>query len=107
MGERQYETIGAFWDELSAIYGLENLRGLGYNWTPDTIEYVMRLKEGVIDGAIIKVTLPDSGWRTVQGRTSELSLIYDDIYTDGALTYEIETFTEDGDCEILYYRDSH
>ena len=34
---RQYETIGAFWDELSKEYGRENLRGLGYNWTTDTI----------------------------------------------------------------------
>ena len=27
---QQYQTIGAFWDELSAQYGLENLQGLGY-----------------------------------------------------------------------------
>ena len=31
VGEKQYETIGAFWDEMSGIYGRENLRGLGYN----------------------------------------------------------------------------
>ena len=50
VNEQQYETIGAFWDELSAQYGLENLRGLGYNWTPDTIEYVigwMLLDDGI------------------------------------------------------------
>ena len=41
--EAQYQTIGAFWDEMSGIYGLENLRGLGYNWTKDTIEYVIGL----------------------------------------------------------------
>lgn len=29
--EEQYVTIGAFWDELSDIYGRENLMGLGYN----------------------------------------------------------------------------
>jgi hypothetical protein len=28
--EQQYETIGQFWDEMAALYGLENLRGLGY-----------------------------------------------------------------------------
>ena len=48
---RQYETIGAFWDELSAIYGRENLRGLGYNWTSDTIEYVIGLRQGEIAGS--------------------------------------------------------
>lgn len=26
VGEQQYNTIGKFWDEMSAIYGLENLR---------------------------------------------------------------------------------
>ena len=30
--EEQYETIGRFWDEMSLIYGLENLRGLGYKF---------------------------------------------------------------------------
>ena len=30
--EDQYNTIGAFWDEMEALYGLENLQGLGYKW---------------------------------------------------------------------------
>ena len=30
--DRQYETIGAFWDEFSKKYGREKLRGLGYNY---------------------------------------------------------------------------
>ena len=50
------------------------------------------------------MTLPDEGWTTVCGKTAELSRIYDRIYEDGSLTYEIETFTEAGDCEIRYYR---
>ena len=33
VGEKQYEAIGEFWNEMSGIYGRENLRGLGYNWT--------------------------------------------------------------------------
>ena len=45
----QYETIGAFWDELSEKYGMENLRGLGYNWTDNSIEYAIGLKDGAID----------------------------------------------------------
>ena len=102
--EQQYQTIGAFWDDLSSRYGLENLRGLGYGWTDHSIEYVIGLKSGEISGANRSVPLPEDGWVCVKGRTENLAQIYDRIYQDGALKYEIETFTEDGDCEILYTR---
>ena len=102
--EAQYETIGAFWDGMSEKYGLENLRGLGYNWTDNSIEYVIGLKDGIIDQADCEVELPDDGWITVCGKTAELSRIYNRIYEDGSLTCEIETFTEAGDCEISYRR---
>ena len=102
--EAQYETIGKFWDELSCKYGISNLRGLGYNWTDNSIEYVIGLKEGVIDGANINVELPDDGWVSVTGRLSDISNIYDEIYKYGRLNYEIELFDEEGNCEILYYR---
>ena len=104
VNDQQYETIGAFWDELSEKYGLENLRGLGYNWTKDTIEYVIGLKEGVIDGANCDAELPDKGWTTVNGITDELGHLYDEIYSDGPLTYEIETFSDNGECVIQYSR---
>ena len=103
-GEQQYQTIGAFWQEMSDVYGIGSLRGLGFNWTDQTIEYVVGLKDGVIEGANRQVELPDDGWKTVRGRTDDLGRIYDGIYRDGALLYEIETFTDDGACEILYYR---
>ena len=101
---QQYETIGAFWDELSAKYGLANLQGLGYGWTGCTIEYAIGLKSGEIDGADRTVELPDDGWTTVRGRTENLAEIYEKIYLDGNLTYEIETFTDEGECEIRYTR---
>ena len=41
---QQYSSIGDFWDEMTAIYDLEELRGLGFNWTETTIEYVIGLK---------------------------------------------------------------
>lgn len=104
VGEQQYQTIGAFWDEMSAKYGLENLRGLGYNWTSTTIEYVIGLKDGAIDGADCTVQLPDTDWVTVTGKTAELSQMYNEIYQDGALKYEIETFGTDGSCVIMYCR---
>ena len=102
--EGQYETIGAFWDELAKVYGLENLRGLGYNWTESSIEYVIGLKEGIIKGCNCAAELPDTGWITFRGKTENLSQIYNEIYKDGSLTYEIETFTDAGDCEIQYWR---
>ena len=101
---QQYQTIGAFCDELSAQYGLENLQGLGYGWTESSIEYVIGLKSGEIQGANRSVELPDDGWISVKGRTERLAKIYEEIYQDGSLKYEIETFTDNGDCEILYVR---
>ncbi|MBO2516597.1 MAG: hypothetical protein CW338_04855 [Clostridiales bacterium] len=100
----QYDTIGAFWEEMSAKYGIENLRGLGCSWTEDTIEYVIGLKNGIIGDADFTAELPDTGWITVRGRTEELGRMYDEIYRDGRLLYEIETFYENGECEVQYVR---
>lgn len=104
MGEQQYETIGQFWDEMAAIYGLESLRGLGYCWENEQISYAIGLKNGYIEGYNIHIKLPDDGWVTVTGKTDDLKEIYDEIYQDGALTLEIETFNTDGTCQIRYYR---
>ena len=101
----QYETIGNFWDEAVEIYGLESLIGLGYKWEGGYIYYAIGLKNGEIDGANFECCLPDVGWETVSGLTDELSEIYDEIYKDGVLRLELETFTNDGKCEIRYIRD--
>ena len=102
--ERQYEMIGAFWEKLSEIYGRKNLRGLGYNWTETSIDYVIGLKNGKIDGQDTCVQLPDKGWKSVNGKTEKLSNIYSEIYKAGELKYEIETFDDEGNCRIEYYR---
>lgn len=99
----QYITIGAFWDEMAKKYGRENLMGLGCNWTAVSIEYVMALKDGVIDGADYEIELPDE-WTTVEGRTEDLGAIYSEIYKSGALLYEIEEFDDEGNCKIRYCR---
>ena len=100
----QFETIGAFWDELAAKYGRANLQGLGFGWTEQSIEYVIGLIDGEIDGANRAVELPDTGWIAVMGKTADLGEIYERIYQEGRLKYEIERFTDSGDCEIMYYR---
>ncbi len=104
VGEAQYEAIGAFWDELSGIYGRNKLRGLGYNWTETSIEYAIGLIDGDIEGSNIGVILPDAGWECVEGRTEELGEIYTTIYKHGPLKYEIEMFDDDGNCRIMFYR---
>ena len=104
VGDRQYNAIGAFWDELSKRYGRENLRGLGYNWTSTSIEYVIGLIAGEIDGWNVSVSLPESGWKRIKGRTEDLGEIYNGIYRDGPLQYEIEMFDDDGNCVIDFVR---
>ena len=102
--DRQFETIGAFWDELAAQYGRANLQGLGYGWTDRSIEYVVGLIDGEITGADRAVELPDTGWVAVRGKSADLGKIYEKIYQEGRLEYEIERFTDSGDCEIMYCR---
>lgn len=103
IGEKQYETIGAFWTEMSALYGTENLMGLGCNWTGHSLDYVMALKDGIIPNADHEADLPDE-WHMVTGKTEALSAIYNEIYKDGPLLYEIEEFDDEGNCRIRYCR---
>ena len=104
LNQDQYNTIGDFWDELASVYGLENLQGLGYKWTNDTIFYAIGLKVGDIQNSNFSVELPDTDWTVVNGKTDCLKEIYGEIYKAGELKYEIETFSENGDCQIKYYR---
>ena len=103
--EDQYNTIGAFWDEMEALYGLENLLGLGYKWQNGKIEYAIGLKNGDIKDYNLTIELPDNDWVTVKGKTDNLKQIYNEIYISGALTYELESFFNSGDCIIKYYRE--
>ena len=102
--EDQYNTIGEFWGELSLIYGLENLQGLGYKWKDNKIYYAIGLKKGIIKDNNFSIELPEEGWKIYKGKTENLKQIYDGIYLDGPLKYEIETFEENGECIIKYYR---
>ena len=102
--EDQYNTIGKFWDEMSLLYGMENLQGLGYKWQDGKIYYAIGLKDGNILNHNFSIALPDNGWNIVNGETNNLQSIYNEIYKKGKLKFEIETFTEDGKCTIKYYR---
>ena len=104
INEDQYNTIGDFWDEMASLYGLENLQGLGYKWADGKIFYAIGLKGGNIKNYNLCIELPDANWITVNGETKSLKDIYNEIYKLGALKYEIETFSENGKCQIKYYR---
>ena len=104
LNEAQYNTIGDFWDEMAELYGLENLQGLGYKWAENKIFYAIGLKVGDIKDFNLRIELPDSNWTLVEGETEKLKEIYDEIYKDGLLKYELETFNENGECSIKYYR---
>lgn len=113
--EMQYEAIGTFWDVCAKSYGIINLRGLGYNWTEHQIEYVIGLKDnaridiGTIqavykDAVYKEIILPDDGWVKRETTTQNLAKTYDEIYEQGPLSYEIETFDTEGKCEIAICR---
>lgn len=51
---------------MSEIYGRENLMGLGLNWTGDSLDYVIALKDGMIAGADFETVLPDE-WTGASG----------------------------------------
>lgn len=102
--EQQYKTIGQFLDEMATLYGLEKLQGLGYNWKDDKITYAIGLKDDCIKGYNVSIELPDNGWVRIEGKTDNLKQLYDEIYKDGMLRFEIETFYENGNCEIRYCR---
>lgn len=104
LNEGQYTTIGEFWDEMALLYGLENLQGLGYEWRDGKIFYAIGLKVGAMEGCNFCMELPDEGWSVVEGETDHLKALYDEIYKNGPLQYEIETFEENGKCTIKYYR---
>lgn len=102
--EAQYDSIGAFWDEMTEKYGIDQLRGLGYRWENGEIYYAIGHISGNIDGQNVEIELPDDGWTVACGRTDDLKAIYDEIYKHGSLLYEIESFREDGLCRIEYVR---
>ena len=58
----------------------------------------------VFDRLIHSSKIPDEGWIVVNGETKDLGKIYEEIYRDGIPSYEIETFTDDGNCKSWYLR---
>lgn len=109
INNEQYNLIGEFWDEMLLKHDMEELRGLGYNWTDKNIEYVIGLKNNEkindVNYDWKEINIPDDKWEIVNGKTEELDKIYDNIYKISNLKYEIEIFNNDGTCKIMYIRE--
>ena len=81
---RQYEEIGRFWDSMAEKYGQENLCGLGWDWTQDSLMYAI----GTLGEAdnfcwddikIVEILLPETGWQHWCGKTAQLDKLYGQI----------------------------
>lgn len=113
---QQYDNIGKFWDFMSQLYPKEELKGVGYNWANDSFDYVIGADEGKYDFSLdcirkeypnsknVVLELPDRGWKVYTCKIEKLSELYDNIYKDGVLDYEIEEFDNDGECKISILR---
>jgi len=111
----QYRAIGDFWSYMKAGYPNYSLKGVGYNWHNDSFDYVIgdfvtldfemdKIKKHYLTADYVKITLPDNGWQTFNGKTENLSKLYAEIYEQGALLYEIEEFYSNGNCKISIFR---
>ena len=112
---QQYKDIGDFWKYMGDSYPARALKGVGYNWSNDSFDYIIgdfetqnfdinKIREHFPAAEITEINLPDKGWKNYTGKTQKLSKLYDEIYKDGALDYEIEEFFQNGDCKVSIYR---
>lgn len=108
-GGAQYDAIGCFWDAMAKQYGRENLCGLGWDWNEESLAYAIGSIEPGIEVEMegmteFTVELPSDGQQTWHGQTEQLDMLYEQIYADGALEYEIERFYEDRRCSVDIWR---
>jgi len=112
---QQYKNIGDFWKYMTDNYPKIALKGVGYNWSKNSFDYIIgdfvaprfnmnKIREVFPDADFFEVVLPDKGWKVYTGKRNELSKLYDEIYKDGTLDYEIEEFFPNGDCKVSICR---
>ncbi|WP_070000980.1 hypothetical protein [Cellulosilyticum sp. I15G10I2] len=113
---QQFDAIGEFWNFMTQLYSKAELKGLGFNWANNSFDYVIGEFEGKYDYSFdiisqtypgsknVVVELPDHGWRTYTGKLEDIANIYEAIYREGALDYEIEEFDLKGNCKISILR---
>lgn len=112
----QYQSIGQFWNFMREQNYGNAIKGLGYNWKDDSLCYVIGDYKQSIQfdinsihlkyptAAYVEIDLPDNGWQVYFCQLSNLGLLYEQIYKDGVLDYEIEEIDSDGNCQISILR---
>lgn len=112
----QYEAIGQFWDMMTQQYPKSTLIGLGHSWSNDQIDYAIgsedlsreydckEIRAIYPPAGLLQMRLPDEGWLAYHGKLEDLTKLYEKIYEDGPLTYEIESFDDDGNADIRIFR---
>ena len=113
---KQFNDIGEFLDLMSKIIDKNEIKGLGFNWQNNHLDYIIGdLKEEFnysIDiilktyptSKIVTVDLPDNGWKIYQGKLKDIKNIYEKIYRDGPLDYEIEEIDTKGNFKVSILR---
>jgi hypothetical protein len=94
-----------------------DLKGVGCNWENDSLDYIIGdfieiTGLNMCDINIIypmaryaEIELPDDGWRIYHTTLDKLQSLYEEIYKDGALKYEVEEISQNGNCKISIFRD--
>jgi len=113
---KQFNEIGEFWDFMSKLYPKNKLKGLGYNWKNNYIDYVIgdidndfdysvkKIYEKYPDSKCIVIQLPDKGWEIYSGKLNDIENIYKNIYQNGPLDYEIEEIDDEGNFRVSILR---
>ena len=113
---QQFTGIGEFWKHMRDLYPNDSLKGVGCNWDNDCLDYIIgdfvtarnynmcATIECYPNAEYVEIDLPDKGWQIYHCRINELASLYDEIYKDGALDYEIEEIDAYGNCKISILR---
>ncbi|MBP3704146.1 MAG: hypothetical protein J6I98_01310 [Clostridia bacterium] len=112
----QYDVLGAFWDEVRKYHPKMLLVGIGHSWENDTFCYLIGKEGGLPEKTVEKVCerfpeadsvrlkVPDGHWDVYRGRLEWLDEMYEEIYKDGPLIYEMERIHENGAITIFIRR---
>ena len=113
---KQFTDIGEFWDFMSKIVNKNELKGLGFNWKNNHLDYIIGDLKDKCDypmdlilntypnSKIVTVDLPNNGWEIHEGKIKDIKSIYEKIYEDGQLDYEIEEIDTKGNFKVSILR---
>jgi len=112
VNNQQFDEIGKFWDEMSEIYGRNNLIGLCCHFTKISLMYYIGLKDNSkmqnhTNYDFISCSLPDDNWNSYFGYTDIIDSLYKNLICKdnvNPIVYELEELFDDGTCVIKVHR---